>query len=207
MHTAEQQAILSPLGGELLRNYVAQFAENQRSREQSFLKIVGFFGGVIAAYAYVYKEHPTDLTLLSLVTIVAVVLLLFGALTVTVIAYSYRRQQYIVARINEHAGIVGPDRPLPPDHGPDDIAKRRIGRFFWMPDIFLVYYLVFPVFQLIIGVAYFARVATWGQAWPLIAGCVGAVVASVAVPGWYGRKLRKKMQTDSSYNVHPERPS
>lgn len=192
---------MTNLAEDLLKNYQIQFAENQRNREQSFLKIVGFLGAVVFGYAYVYVNLSHDQITFSLVTMAAVILLLFGSAIITVIAYSFRRQQYVTGRINRHAQLIGPGKPLPSDYDPSHLFATRVKRLMWMPDIFLIFYLVFPLFQLIVLASFAAKSgqgaasSTWNplHVWTL-AVAILSLAASLGIVIAYGKKLRKKLE-------------
>ena len=147
------------LAAELLKAFHIQFAENQRTREQSFLKILGFLGAVVLGYAYVYKNFSSEVDSFSLIAITSTILLFFGATIVTVIAYSFRRDQYVCYRIRDLAKISGKDKPFPEDYNPsslfnNDSYGHALNRLLWLPDLFRFYFLVFPIFQILILVSY-----------------------------------------------------
>lgn len=124
-----EKDVKKELAIELLKGFHVQFAENQRTREQSFLKIVGFLGTVVFGYAYVYKNFFTEVEVFSLVSIASIILLSAGCGIVCVIAYSFRREQYVNARIRGYANIIGPNKPFPSEYDPSHIFKQRINKF------------------------------------------------------------------------------
>ena len=88
----------SKFAEELLVGFHKQFAENQRSREQSFLRILAFLAVPVAAYAYAYQYylHPTEAIKVSTrdlcyVHALASLLIFAGTWTLTIIANNFRR--------------------------------------------------------------------------------------------------------------------
>ena len=122
------------------------------------MKILGFLGAVILGYAYVYSNLSYRVDEFSLVTIASNILLAFGAALVTVIAYSFRRDQAINARIRAKAGVIGENKPFPIAYDPTMIFKTYRKCYFWMPDIFNVFYLLFPVFQILLISSFYAKI-------------------------------------------------
>ena len=187
---------------ELLKSFHIQFAENQRTREQSFLKIVGFLGAVIFGYTYVYENISSKIAEFSLVTFGSISLLAFGSAIVTVIAYSFRRDQYVNARIRRKAKIIGPSKPFPPDYDPSHIYDNKIKKYTWMPDIFLVFYFIFPFFQLILLVSYCHKIGIHlvqirnADIWitVVIFLSIGFIFATLVMPYCFSIKLKKKIQ-------------
>ena len=158
-----------------------------------------------------FQNHPTDHTSFALVAMAALVLLVFGSAIVTVIAYSFRRDQYVNARIRKQAGIIGPDKAFPTDYDPSRLFKHRIGTMAWLPGIFFVFFLVLPLFQLVILVSYrVKRELYFTIAQPdildtitVIAG-LASFVFSFSLIWWFGRKLNKKM---TKWENEKSRPS
>ena len=142
---------------ELLVKWHTQFAENQRIREQSFLKILGFLGAVVLGYAFVYQSYPKEL---SLVVIAAISLIFFGSWQILTIAYNFRRDQYVNVQIRKYADIVGDGKVFPKEFDPFySLVEKKSNRLYsWIPDFLLPYYSVFPFFQILIIVSYFYRV-------------------------------------------------
>jgi hypothetical protein len=199
------------LAVELLIGFHKQFAENQRTREQSFLKIVGFLGAVVLGYAYVFKNIPDNILIFSFSAIASIVVLFFGCGIVTVIAYSFRRDQYINARIRNQADIIGENKPFPSDYNPTHIFKGRVTKFFWMPDIFLFFFWIFPIFQVLIMVSYSTKLqlgfslsrASAIETLTIIVSFL-AIFSSLFVFFWYGNKLKKKLEV---WEKESKRPS
>ena len=145
------------LGQELLATFHAQFAENQRVKEQSFLQIAGYLGAIIFGYAYVYHNLRNEIPTLSFVAMAAALLLVFGAFVVVVISYNWRRDQLVNARIRRFAGVLGNEGVFPESYDPTTTvgAKNSIS---WMPNLLAVFYTVFPVFQVLLIASYADRV-------------------------------------------------
>lgn len=142
------------LSKELLKVFYSQFAENQRTREQSFLKIISFLGAVVLGYAYVYKNYPQE-EAFSYVALASIILLLAGATIVVIIAYNFRRDQYVTARINRQEKIIGDKKAFPNEFDPSHLFKDKESlKYFWMPDMFNAFFHIFPVFQLFILATY-----------------------------------------------------
>ena len=199
---AKQKAVIDKIGEEILRSFHFQFAENQRTREQSFLKILGFLGAVVAAYAYVYQNQSLGVVIFSLATIAAVVLLTFGSAIVAVIAYNFRRDQYINARIRRLAGIIGKGKIFPSEYDPSHLYDKKMNVRFWMPDIFNVFFMVFPIFQILLIVSFLAKTRLelvefsrieWFSTFAVFVSLL-ALFFSMGCYVYYGRKLRGKIK-------------
>ena len=141
----------------LLLGFHTQFAENQRTREQSFLKILGFLGAVIFGYAYVYHNYnaiqPKEF---SYITLVSEFLLSFGTLIITIIAYNFRRDQIINAKIRTKVNLLGDDNIFPRSFDPR-LSSSLSRPFGWMPDFLNLFFYLFPVVQIILLVSYFDK--------------------------------------------------
>jgi hypothetical protein len=145
------------LAKELLTTFHSQFAENQRVKEQSFLQIAGYLGAIIFGYAYVFHNLKDELDVLSLVAIAATLLLTLGAWIVVVISYNWRRDQLVNAKIRRYCGILGaPDSVFPESYDPSTtlMSKNLIS---WMPNLLAIFYIVFPVFQMLLLISFLIR--------------------------------------------------
>ena len=182
---------------EILTSFHIQFAENQRSNQQLFLKIIGFLGAVVLGFVYVYENHGHDLNKLSYATLVSEILLSFGAGAVTIISYSFRRDQYVNAKIRKECGVIGKNRIFPESYNPCAFITSK-NCLSWMPDILALFYLIFPIFQIIIICLYvnkasiIFRVVNCDM---LLTGIILFVVASILftiiLPARYFGKLKK----------------
>lgn len=145
------------LAKELLTTFHSQFAENQRVKEQSFLQIAGYLGAIIFGYAYVFHNLKGELDVLSLVAIAAMLLLTLGAWVVVVISYNWRRDQLVNAKIRRYCGILGaPDSVFPESYDPSTTLKSK-NLISWMPNLLAIFYIVFPVFQLLLLISFLVR--------------------------------------------------
>ena len=133
---------------QLLIDWHKQFAENQRIREQSFLKILGFLGAVVFGYAYVFEKFPDRIIYAGIVAIMAI---FFGAWQVINIAYNYRRDQYVNYKIRELAGLVGENKIFPTNFNP---IHEKKGAYGWIPDFLKPYYYASLSFQMLIFLSY-----------------------------------------------------
>lgn len=201
------------LAAELLKGFHTQFAENQRTREQSFLKILGFLGAVILGYAYVYKNLADDVQVFSFAAIIAVIVLFFGSAIVTVIAYSFRRDQYVNVRIRKEADIIGDSKPFPSDYDPTHIFGKSSAIFTWMPDIFLFFFWLFPIFQILVLISYsmklhlsFSLCQPSGPETSTVIVSVVSIVLSVFAFFRFGSKLKGKIDKwEKEYKKSNER--
>jgi hypothetical protein len=141
---------------ELLVRWHTQFAENQRIREQSFLKILGFLGAVVLGYTFVYQNYPKEL---NIVVVASVSLIFFGSWQIITIAYNFRRDQYVNVQIRKNADIVGDGKIFPKEFDPFySLIEKHSNRIYsWIPDFLLPYYFVFPFFQALIIISFFYR--------------------------------------------------
>lgn len=140
----------------LLVSWHTQFAENQRIREQSFLKILGFLGFVILGYTIVYQNYPQEL---HLVAVSASTLLFFGAWQITTIAYNFRRDQFVNMQIRSEADIIGENKLFPSSYNPyKTLIEVNSKRYYsWLPDFLQPYYYIFPVFQILLLISFCYR--------------------------------------------------
>ena len=209
---SEQDNSPDKLAAELLKGFHTQFAENQRTREQSFLKIVGFLGAVVLGYAYVYRNLSDDAEALSYVAIASIVLLLFGCAIVTIIAYSFRRDQFVNARIRKHAQVIGPGKPFPGDYDPSHIFQKRLAMIRWMPDIFTAFFWLFPIFMMLLLVSYstkrnlslsFSDANTLDTLTVVIS--ISSILISIVVLILFGSKLQARFKRwEDEFKNHPD---
>lgn len=188
------------LARDILYGFHHQFAENQRTREQNFLKILGFLGAVIFGYAYVYNKLWQNIDEFSLVAIAGELILMFGGLVITTIAYNFRRDQYINARIRKSCGVLGNNKIFPEEFDPSVSLKNKRRLFTWMPNFLYVFFLIFPTFQIVL----FASYATKLNIYYTISDCNGYVTftflsfvlslsITIGFATYFYYRLRKKL--------------
>lgn len=188
---------------EILKSFHTQFAENQRSNQQLFLKVIGFLGAVVFGFVYVYENHGYDLNKLSYATLVSELLLSFGAGAVTIISYSFRRDQYVNAKIRKESGAIGKNRIFPESYNPCTFITSK-NCLSWMPDILALFYLIFPIFQIIIIYLYIDkasiifRVGNCNKFLTVIILIIGAsTLLTIILPAFYFTKLKKFCKTNN----------
>jgi len=149
---------ISELRKEILLGFHTQFAENQRTREQSFLKILSFLGAVIFGYAYVFHNYPQISSIeFSYVALLSELLLSFGALIIVTISYNFRRDQVVNAKIRTLVRLIGDDKIFPTNYDPRlSNPEKRIHN--WMPDFLNVFYFLFPIVQLVLYISFLDRI-------------------------------------------------
>lgn len=135
----------------ILINWHTQFAENQRIREQSFQKILGFLGSIVLGYGYVFVMQEQQI---NYAIIIAMASIFFGAWQVNTIAYNFRRDQNININIRKMADVYGDDFIFPTSYDPRVSPK---GIFSWIPDFLQPYYCVFVFSQLVLLISYFNK--------------------------------------------------
>lgn len=165
---------------ELSKKIHEQFAENQKAKEQSLIKILGLIGGVIAVYFYVYEGYLTnkfDAFQLRFALTSSIVLFSGAAWIVVANAYYYRRDQYLHNKVRFQFGLF--ENLLPANYNPISIyllKKRKnllnlfmdkkvkcfldmVGlygsKFYfsyirWLPDSYMIYFFLFPFFMILI---------------------------------------------------------
>lgn len=138
----------------ILLGFHKQFAENQIAREQSFLKILGFLGAVIFGYAFVYKNYSDSIDQFSYVAIVCEIVLTFGAFVIITLAYNFRRDQFINSKIRRYCEILGEKKIFPENYDPSVSLKSWWRVINWMPNFLGVFFIIFPIFQILIFVSY-----------------------------------------------------
>jgi len=141
---------------EMLVGWLSQWAENQRVREQSFLKIIGFLGVVIYGYAYVYHNKSSDQEF-SLIFIVCEFILTFGSSIILAISYNYRRDQIVNAKILKKADELGSGKIFPESYDPC-YSFKNARSFTWIPDFLASFYLIFPLTQIVLIVSYYYKI-------------------------------------------------
>ena len=141
---------------ELLTTFHRQFAENQREKEQSFFRFAAFVGATVTGYGYVFQQSPVNIPLLSLTLLAVSILLLFGASVIISIAYNWRRDQVINARIRRLAGAIGTGRVFPDTYDPTTTIKHK-NVFTWMPNLLCTFYLLFLAVQTLALASYMLR--------------------------------------------------
>jgi len=195
---------------DILSGFHTQFAENQRIREQSFLKILGFLGAVVFGYAYVYhnlSDSTDEVNIFSLVTIASELILTFGSWVVVTIAYNFRRDQVVIARIREECGVLGDDKIFPKAFDPCSWLKSDSRKYAWIPDFLLVFYVIFPVFQVILAVSFALRTRVFSDLlspcfyeldWYELAAVAFSIITltiTIYLPWFYRKKLRNKAES------------
>jgi len=150
----------SHLQQQLMIGFHTQFAENQRSKEQSFLRILALLATPVAANAYVYHfllhrsaTFPVSLNELCLLQLVSALLLSAGACIIVTNSYNFRRDQTINAKIREACDLLGDDRIFPASFDPR-VSLPKKNRFTWMPDFLVVFFVLFWLFQLLLLVVF-----------------------------------------------------
>lgn len=195
---------------ELLVRWHTQFAENQRIREQSFLKILGFLGTIIVGYSFIYQNHPEEI---FLVAVAANTLIFFGAWQVITIAYNFRRDQFINVQIRKRAHVIGKGNIFPQEFDPyyslvDTDSKRY---YSWIPDFLLSYYLIFPFFQIFLMISFCYRTISTIDKNCINIGITLMILISIIfitgiiLPFYYQAKLVEKFKLFNQDNPYTNR--
>jgi len=181
---------------EILLGFHTQFAENQRTREQSFLKILSYLGAIIIGYAFVYhKSAEYSHNELSLVAILSVALLFFGSLVILTIAYNYRRDQIINAKIKGYVDVIGDKNIFPINYDPRK-SKSLKKWYSWIPDFLLVFFCLFPIVQIILLISYILKLEFnfinihWLSTFTVIFGII-SFMGMIFFYALYFRKIKK----------------
>ncbi len=147
----------SELTREILLGFHTQFAENQRSREQSFLRILTFLAVPVGAYAYVYHyflipngELKIEINELYLIQGIATLLIFAGTWIVITISNNFRRDQFVIAKIRKECGLLGDEKIFPESYNPEVSLKSK-GFIEWMPDFLQVFFYLFLSVQAFLG--------------------------------------------------------
>jgi len=150
---------ISEFRKQILLGFHTQFAENQRTREQSFLKILGFLGAVIFGYAYSFHNYPSQILSIefSYVTLLSEFLLTFGALIIITISYNFRRDQIVNAKIKKMARVIGDNKIFPKRYDPCESDSIN-NYLFWMPDFLAVFYYLFPLVQIVLFISFLDKI-------------------------------------------------
>lgn len=199
------------LRNEILLGFHTQFAENQRNREQSFLKLLAILAGAVAGYALIYRErlvgapNALPVPVIVLFHIVATVLLLAGTLLIITISRDFRRDQAVNAKIRRGCDLIGDDKIFPSSYDPA-YGLKQWGLYDWMPDFLLVFYLLFVFFQ---AVGYAALLLVSGASielrdpnWWITGGALFSLLSVLSSlffwPGLYRGKLIKVLRLDAT---------
>lgn len=139
----------------LLVGFHTQFAENQRSREQSFLKFLAILAVPVVSYAYIYHYyyHPNtevkiDANEIYFVQMVSSLLLFSGVWILLALAINFRRDQCVNAKIRNYCGLLGDDKVFPSSFDPK-VSLKKQGLYKWIPEFLVVFYFLFVSFQAI----------------------------------------------------------
>jgi hypothetical protein len=218
------------LKDELVLKTFEQFAVNQNSKENVFLKTLGFLGAVIFGFAYSYREFLKGDALawegFAYISTASIILLGGGAWLIVAIAYSFRRDQYVISRIKANQQLIGKSGLYPKEYNPVSIYFLKSGwRWFppnarsllnqfeepiardhvkfvllrWMPDMFIIYYCLFPVFILFMLFVFVQATVSDEQInYSFIHTIVftfdiGLFLASLYLPVKYSRKLFRRL--------------
>jgi len=134
---------------EILLGFHKQFAENQRSREDSFLKFLALLGGALAGYVFLVREggeRSVPINGIYLFQAAVSFILYCGAWLVVTLSNNFRRDQYVNVRIRRECGVVGGDEAFPESYDPKR-SLRHWGIYEWMPDFFRIFFWMFVTFQ------------------------------------------------------------
>jgi hypothetical protein len=193
---------------EILLSFHTQFAENQRSREDSFLKFLALLGAVLAGYAFLFQRTPgasnvtNSKAALLLFQSASAAVLFSGARLVVTISNNFRRDQHVNVRIRQACGLIGDGRIFPESYDPAN-GLRTWGLYSWMPDFLRAFYWLFILFQ-IGGLVAFGVLAELGFSWPPDTGYTAVCLGSITLIGWslsvvpwkYRAKLLEVMKLD-----------
>lgn len=205
----------SELTREILLGFHTQFAENQRSREQSFLRILTFLAVPVGAYAYVYhyylienEELKIQIGELYLIQGIATLLIFAGIWTIITISNNFRRDQYINAKIRENCDLIGDSNIFPSSYNPI-VSLKSQGLYNWMPDFLLVFYCLFVAVQSFLGYIFYKTAepicvgfnsninCTLTIIWVLT--IILFVASLLILPFIYRKKIIKVMKVDKNY--------
>ena len=134
----------------VLVNFHGQFAENQRHREQSLLRLVVFFAAVLGYFAYAMTRLNPELKPIETCFLQVGVgtVLAFGCVLITILSSNFRRDQNWTERIRRDLGLLDSGKPL---QGYSDVraalTDKRLCR--WMPDFYVAFLCLFLVFILL----------------------------------------------------------
>lgn len=208
----------SQLTREILLGFHTQFAENQRSREQSFLRILAFLAIPVGAYAYAYHYyfHPTNdlkvgLPEFYLVQALAVLLIFAGTWTLVIISNNFRRDQFVNAKIREVCDLLGDSKIFPDSYNPKNSLAFQ-GLFKWMPDFLLVFFFLFIAVQAsLLYVFYdivkpvcvgFGPETNWTLTVTVTLTWLLLIISLIFLPFWYRKKIIEVMKVDKTeYNL------
>jgi len=186
----------------MLINWLGQWAENQRVREQSFLKVIGFLGVVILGYASVYHNSSSDFQELSLISIVCEIILAFGSYVIVTISYNYRRDQIVNAKILEEADIIGNNNIFPASYDPR-VSFANDRKYTWMPAFLASYYFIFPLIQIVLFISYYIKVSPKNNfnnpdylITIAVLSFILSLILSICLPFLYYKKLKDKINIE-----------
>lgn len=131
----------SDLKKELLISFNQQFAENQNQHQQAFIQVLSVLLTVLIGYGYVFTnggklDSETIVVkdfLLEIAFVIAITINGFGILLILNNAHGFRRDQFVVSKIRQQAGLIstgGGDTNLyifPPTYDPKEsyILKNK----------------------------------------------------------------------------------
>ncbi len=202
----------STLARELMLGFHTQFAENQRSREQSFLRILAFLAIPLVGYAYAYqyyfhhsREFPVGLTEFCYVQVIASLLISAGTWTIVIIANNFRRDQYVNARIREAAGVLGDGKVFPYKYDPKESFKEK-ALFKWMPDFLFAFYVLFMSVQAVLLYIFYNAVEpvsivfgtrmNWTHTFAFVIPCILFLTCLLLLPWYYRSEVIRVMGVD-----------
>lgn len=184
---------------DILVSYHTQFAENQRIKEQYFFRIAGYLGVIIFGYAYVYHNFGTQTLELSFVLIASQILLTLGSSVIVVLSYTWRRDQTVNSKIRDYCNLFGYNKIFPSNYNTRESLQNRCF-LNWMPDLFIVFYLSFPIFQILVLVTYLFRVQSrifskWSSIDWCITSTIGIsitlIILTALIPVFYHYKINR----------------
>ena len=145
---------MDELRDEVLLVFSKQFAENQRAREQMFIKIIGLLGAVIIGYSFVFHDSQKfDNIEFSFIAIICEILLFYGALIILSIAYNFRRDQTVNAKIRISVGVLGKNNIFPESFDPrTSPSLKKVHK--WMPSFLSNFFTIFPILLILLVITY-----------------------------------------------------
>jgi hypothetical protein len=173
------------LKDQLMISFHDQFAENQNHHQQSFIQVLSVLLTVIIGYGYVLsnggdfdQEYKVDSFLLQTAFVIASIINCFGILVILNNAHAFRRDQFVVSKIRETAGLISDDPNqnsnfiFPSNFNPSksylekkkrwekykskrwfyqyDVNKRYHFAVSWMPNFYNILFLVLGILHLIL---------------------------------------------------------
>lgn len=143
------------LAQEFIRSFHEQFAANQNHHRSVFIQVIVILVPLISGYGYLLLEameparDRSHFFLFLGYLAVATLILSLQIAVLLIMSVSYRRDQYVAAKMRAMVGVLDPDSNRNFFPG-DFLPTRRTGVCDWVPDFNLAFLIALALLKLLL---------------------------------------------------------